>query len=773
MTATAPRRRWVSVIVTWAIVGAFAASLACSGLHGPSTAAVPVPGRGPAGVGLADALPVPSKPIDPSAALSAGPSGGNSSAVPEPLSPVGRIPTATPPVAVTLDDGSGLLYVTRQDFAGVSLYGSAGLVENVPLGYDPGPLAYDPVNGYVYVVNVCGGVYSGGCSATNHPNGTVAVVNNTTVVASVAVGIDPVAIAVDPSSGTVYVASRNSSLLSVIDGTALSANYYLPLGADAAVFDPATGTLDVADPSAQAVLLFGPHGQTKTIPDTADPVALAYDEPLGEVGVANDAPASIAWINGTTFAGTVDVPLSTIDALFFDPANGLEYVSGVDQQPSGAWIATFTAIPGALTDSQTPWFMGFGTGLYLAQSAHVLLSNFSGPATRPGPASLTEYGTLLASDPLVADTNGTVPGEVDEGAQFNLSAWVWSTGTEVIASSVLTISPGNGLACGPVIPGPVGPSETFRSSCYAYAAGGYQATRTVQDSSGSWVSAWTTVSAAPDPLAGAPGFTIGNTSYPGQVVGPTPGPDAGQAIVLDAKVVGGSGPFSYTWSGLDLGNCSSVQGPHPRCVFPEPGDYAIGLTVEDAGAGWNATSPSIALVVYPPPVLEPPVFSLPRVSLGEALTGSVAESGGDPPFAYRWFGLPEGCSEQGREVRCAPSAPGLFHVQVEVADSNGFVARSSVVNLTVVPSSSLANVPSWVWLAAVLTAAGVLVLLVGVAIRRSTPVAQVRPRSPAHPALVYGVAPARSASPAAPAWSDRGPEPWTEAKPDDEAPPWE
>jgi hypothetical protein len=772
MTA-GPCRRWASAIVAWAVVAAIAASLPGSAFDGATPSAVPVVGHHQEGAGLAPALPAPAERVEPPPAVSTPPPEGNSSPVPEPLSPIERIPTATPPVAAAFDAATGLLYVTRQDFAGVSVYAGSGPVENVPLGYDPGPLAYDPANGYVYVVNVCGGVYSGGCSATSHPNGTVAVLNNTTVVASLTVGVDPVAIAVDPTIGTVYIVNRNSSFLSAIAGTALVANYFLPVGADAAVFDPAAGMVCVADPGAPGILLLGAHGQSADIPDTEDPVALTYDEHLEEVGVANDETGSIAWLNGTAFVDAVVTPLSTIDAMFFDPANGLEYVSGIDQNASGAVFATFTAMPGELTDPYAPWGTGFRTGLYLAGSAHVLLTSFSGPASRPDPPALTEYGTLLAADPLVADTNGTLPGAVDTEAQFSLSDLVWSTGTGVIVSSELVVAPGSGLACGSVLPGPAGPNETFLSSCFAYAAGSYQATLSVQDSSGSTVIAWATVNVSPDPLAGAPGFTIGNTSYAGQSAGPTSGPDAGQTIVFDARFIGGSGPFLYAWSGLDLGNCSAVDGPHPRCVFAGSGDFPIGLTVEDVGAGWNATGPTIALVVYPPPLLEPPVFSLARVALGQAVAGSVNESGGEPPFAYRWFGLPEGCSDVGSAVRCTPSAPGIFHVQAEVADSNGFVVSSPVVNITVLPAAPLTNVPTWVWLAAGLTAAGVLVLLAGVAIRRSGPAAKPRPWSPARPAPIYGVAPSRFERTVAAPWHDRGPEPWSEAEPDGEAPPWE
>src|SRR2546427_7756009 len=73
----------------------------------------------------------------------------------------------------------------------------------VPVGPSPFALAFDPMNGDVYVAN--------------EGSHTVSVISGSsnTVVATVTVGSSPQGVAFDPTNGDVYVANFNSRTVSV------------------------------------------------------------------------------------------------------------------------------------------------------------------------------------------------------------------------------------------------------------------------------------------------------------------------------------------------------------------------------------------------------------------------------------------------------------------------------------------------------------------------------------------------------------------------------
>jgi hypothetical protein len=77
-------------------------------------------------------------------------------------------------------------------------------------------------------------------------------------------------------------------------------------------------------------------------------------------------------------------------------------------------------------------------------------------------------------------------------------------------------------------------------------------------------------------------------------------------------------------------------------------------------------------LVLADPVLTPPAGSV-SLELGGILSLSLALSGGLPPYAIAWQGLPPGCSTiNGTTLACRPTGAGPFTVVVTLVDGTGF-----------------------------------------------------------------------------------------------------
>ena len=122
------------------------------------------------------------------------------------------------PVAFSFDPGNGDMYFVVENsnssnellaVNGTSVINTITSNNNTGYGRTSESIAYDPGNGYLYVVNF----YSN----------SVSVFNDTGLLDTVDVGINPVSIIYNPSNGYMYVANTNSGTVSVIDGTAVIA----------------------------------------------------------------------------------------------------------------------------------------------------------------------------------------------------------------------------------------------------------------------------------------------------------------------------------------------------------------------------------------------------------------------------------------------------------------------------------------------------------------------------------------------------------------------
>lgn len=148
--------------------------------------------------------------------------------------------------------------------------------------------------------------------------------------------------------------------------------------------------------------------------------------------------------------------------------------------------------------------------------------------------------------------------------------------------------------------------------------------------------------------------------------------DAGQWATFSATAGGGSGLYSYRWSGLPLG-CAATDVDTILCAPSSAGTSSIAVTVTDS-AGYAATGTATYTVDTDPTVGLP--TALPgSVDVGQQVGFTVVATGGSGTYTVLWLGLPGGCGgSSGDYDPCIPAGAGNFSIGATVTDSNGFGA---------------------------------------------------------------------------------------------------
>ncbi len=152
---------------------------------------------------------------------------------------------------------------------------------------------------------------------------------------------------------------------------------------------------------------------------------------------------------------------------------------------------------------------------------------------------------------------------------------------------------------------------------------------------------------------------------------------------------GGTGGYTYTWSGLPPG-CVAANAPSlPACTPSGTGTYPVTLVVNDT---YPTTYTShVTITVNAKPAVGPPTDNRPTADVGQVVTfTSAGPTGGTPGYTYAWAGLPaSGCTGTTTvAATCTVPAAGTLLVRVTVTDSASLSATSA--NLTFVVSPALA-----------------------------------------------------------------------------------
>lgn len=156
------------------------------------------------------------------------------------------------------------------------------------------------------------------------------------VTATVAVGDQPNAVAVDPAARTVYVVNSENDTMSVIDATTYTVRATVPVGdyPMSVAVDPGTHTVYVANAHDDTVSVIDGATQqvTATVPmgPDASPATVAVDPDTHTAYVATYHAGTVSAIDGSTHAvTTAEVGNRQLNGMATDPGTGTVYVSSL------------------------------------------------------------------------------------------------------------------------------------------------------------------------------------------------------------------------------------------------------------------------------------------------------------------------------------------------------------------------------------------------------------------------------------------------------------
>jgi YVTN family beta-propeller protein len=224
---------------------------------------------------------------------------------------------------------------------------SAATLATIPVGHGPGQLAVNPTAHLVYVVN--------------QTDSTVSIIDSEllTVKKVIKVGTGPTAIAINPLLGVAYVANSEAGSISGISGTTLVGSVHIGGQPIALVVDAALNQLYVADSARNQVLVLNATKGTllATLPLSAKPVDMAVNIVTHSVFVAcTGNVGSVVVIDGTDnqILTTVAPLPADLASLSLDPITNVVMTSSPGQNyaisiyPANNYsILTQRADPGA------------------------------------------------------------------------------------------------------------------------------------------------------------------------------------------------------------------------------------------------------------------------------------------------------------------------------------------------------------------------------------------------------------------------------------------
>jgi YVTN family beta-propeller protein len=277
---------------------------------------------------------------------------------------------------------------------------STGLVDRTArVGDLPMTSAYDPTNGYLYVLNIA--------------SYNVSIINSTgATVGHLPTGISPTAIAFDSSNGLLYVSSDEGNV-TVIDPAHPASPASIMIHAydelEAVAYDPATNDVYVGDWYGSNVTVIDPTTGTTgaSIRVGTDPLAFLVDPANTTLFVANSGSGNISVINVSS--DTVVATLSSYDpvALTYDGATNAVYSVGHIGAVVWAYDASTYASLGPALDIGNAYCEGIA---YDPVTHYIYVSDeFAGALFVIGPASGPgSYPVTFEETGLPAETSWSV-----------------------------------------------------------------------------------------------------------------------------------------------------------------------------------------------------------------------------------------------------------------------------------------------------------------------------------------------------------------------------
>lgn len=212
-------------------------------------------------------------------------------------------------------------YVTLPDNSTVAvLSGTKVIAEAISVGTDAEPVAVaaDPTTGYVYVVNRHYGI----------ENGTVSVIQGTSVIRTLDVGMNPIAVDVNPKTGLVYVVNSGSDTLTIIDSSDFSTSTVtVDEEPNAVAVNPTLNQIYVTNNEGNSLSVLQDVVFSKTIPLGDAPQAVDVNPVTGYIYV----------VGGTDISGTITVLSSSLASETYVPVGHSPQDVGVLPLEDGDW----------------------------------------------------------------------------------------------------------------------------------------------------------------------------------------------------------------------------------------------------------------------------------------------------------------------------------------------------------------------------------------------------------------------------------------------------
>ena len=195
---------------------------------------------------------------------------------------------------------SGLVSVSLASVAGADT--SNNVTATIGVVGGPYGVAVNPTTGTVYVANFL--------------SNSVSVIDGSsnTVTATIGAGTNLFGVAVNPTTGTVYVVNPNSDSVSVIDGSSNTVTATIGVGTNpcGVAVNPTTGKVYVTNAGSNSVSVIDGSSNTvtATIAVGGFPYGVAVNSTTGTVYVANVGSNSVQVINGSSNTVTINPPSS-------------------------------------------------------------------------------------------------------------------------------------------------------------------------------------------------------------------------------------------------------------------------------------------------------------------------------------------------------------------------------------------------------------------------------------------------------------------------------
>ncbi len=613
--------------------------------------------------------------------------------------------TSCAPTGVVYDSHKGDVYVACSGTNSVmDIANGANNPSSIGVGSDPRGMGYDPQTGQVFVSNY--GLGSGN---------TVTVISDATdsVYATLTVGTGPDGITYDSGTGDLYLSNFQANTVTVLAGTTLTT---LATLSGSSLAYPCWGTYDGRNGEVYLSTVNGVE-EISTLTNVVPASSFSFDLGMGASQPVQDlfveAPvldqgSGVNQISFTTspskgiscqgnligndlvlanctgtVAGTYSVTLTLIDGLGNSVSTTFSVVAvpamtipSVAPSQTSADVGQPIHFSASVTNGSAPYSYAWGYPALMGCSATTsrllyCTPNAAGIGNSVGVVVTDSNGATSVTGALngytiYADPSVSVPiataYSLDLGQQTVLST------TSIGGSGAVAFS-WNGLPTG--CPSASIPVVT----CVPTATGTFSVTATFLDTNGWNASSAPTKITVLSALA-APGLTASPSTL-----------DSNQSLTLTASDTGGTGTYSYGWSGLPTG-CVAGNSAVLTCrpYSPLNAAYTVHAWVNDTNGGSATTT--VVIRVDQDPTLTTPTATPVAEDVGTPvsfLTNAISYATGAP--TYSWSGLPVGCANaNATSVSCTPTVAGTYVLDATILDSNGFNVSSATLTYTVSPS---------------------------------------------------------------------------------------